>query len=406
MTKIGTPSLLAALLFLNTALSLAAPENCGIQLHSLNRYAAAPGEEIEMKGRWGPDQGAKSPRLNHGASHPLEVLAWTDSSIRLRVPGGLKAGAYKIGVYCGLESGNPYSTSWEDFEVLAEPGAELSKTPTPRDSGEETRPAAAPPPEPGGLPDGPWRERFEEQWRRNGRDAVRSKPWLSARRIAAVTDKGVPLSVAEAAAQTALEQLREFGAKRFEIYEGPQAPRELADCTAGGVLNENCFAGAVRALRDRDRGLASSILVVVTNSAIGMLPKEAGGGAAYSGPAGTASHSEGWILITESFRLQNPSPRRFSTHNRERTVRHEVLHLLGLPHHDSMENPGFPESRLCTACTHRGAGGHITGPHAECGMVCGSGDDDWFHIESFGRGFGFCQKCSSAARAVILGIEE
>ena len=380
------------------------PSNCRIELHSLSRYEAGPGEELTMLGKWGPEQGPKDPRINHGYSRALEVLDWSNSALKVRLPENLKPGPHKIGVYCDLDGGNPFSSAWEDFKVLTKSGAPASEYPEPPP--EAKTEAAAPPLESAGLPDGPWRERFEEKWREAGRRAAREKPWLASRTVVAVGDEGVSLEALDAVSASVQAQLKDLGAVRLTARNLGSSPREISRCSSDGVLDENCFREAVHELRRGDRDLAGSILLVVTNSAIGLLPREQGNGVTVGPPAGTASGTDGWILSSEFWRLKNRSARRFAAHGREHTARHEVFHLLGLPHHQAIENPGFPEPRLCTQCTHKGAGGHRSSPHAECGMICGSGDDDWFHQESFGRGFGFCPKCTSAARAVIHGLEE
>lgn len=81
-------------------------------------------------------------------------------------------------------------------------------------------------------------------------------------------------------------------------------------------------------------------------------------------------------------------------------MRHELAYVLGLPHHEKVENPGLPEPPEGAACPHR-----ILGPpRAECLMRCGSGDDAWAHRYTHGRSFGLCARCRMAAEAVVRGL--
>lgn len=89
---------------------------CRVELHSLSRTSAAPGDVFEMHGKWEESQGGKTASINMGGSHKLEVLSWSSSVVRVKIPEGLRPGSYKVGVYCN----NPphwQGSGFKDFEV-------------------------------------------------------------------------------------------------------------------------------------------------------------------------------------------------------------------------------------------------------------------------------------------------
>ncbi|HNW44911.1 MAG TPA: hypothetical protein PKI19_10435 [Elusimicrobiales bacterium] len=390
----------AALLFSGLAAAPglgAAAEPCIAKLDSLSRSAAAPGGDFILYGRWGAERGAQTPVINRGGRRELEVLSWTGTAVRVRVPKGLQPGTYRVGVYCG--GGDPHSSSFLDLEVLP-----LGRT-APAEQAEPAQPRA---PEEKPAAAGAWSERFTAEWLEKGRKAAADRPWLRRGLLSVIGDRGVPLPVLREAAASAGGQLGELGALRIAVKViEPPAPAALASCSSGGVLETKCFSEGLAAARAAGAGYAAGAVLFVTDSAIGKLPERGPGGVTFSPPAGEASDEAGWIVISEYFRRKPPGGRDdspFARHGRDHTVRHELGHLLGLPHHEAIGNPGYPEARSCTACPHKGAGGHQP-PHAECLMFCGSSDDDWFHLLSFGKGFGLCAKCAAAARALVDGIE-
>ncbi|MFA6317889.1 MAG: hypothetical protein WC943_10760 [Elusimicrobiota bacterium] len=377
----------------------AAPEPCPAELYDLSRTAAPPGGEFSLYGRWGEERGASVPAINRGAGHDLEVLSWSDTNVRVQVPKGLQPGTYRVGVSCG--KGNPYSSSYKDFEVL-QPG---QAAPVEKPEPEELHP---PKEAPRALEDG-WQEKFEAQWREKGMKAAEARTWLKGLRLFVLGDAGVSKSVLREAADSAIGGLREFGARRFsvEVADDP-APESLASCSKQGVLDRKCFHAGLAGLRADDAGYASAGILFVTDAALGELPRKLPDGSTLSPPAGEASDAGGWILLSEYFRrkrLGSKGDDAFARCGRDHTVRHELGHLLGLPHHQSLPNPGFAEPIPCTACRHRGAGWHKP-PHPECLMVCGSADDDCSHRQTFGESFGPCRKCAAAGRALLAGIEE
>lgn len=379
------------------------PEPCGVRLDSLSKTSAPPGDTLELSGAWGGSQGRKLAAINRGAMTPLEIVSWSDAVIKARVPPRLAPGDYKVGVYCGLQDGNPYSSDWRDFKVLAK-----GERPAPAESPARPRPAVAPSPQPAAPPpSGPWFDEFMAAWRSKGRRMRASKPWLKGLRVLVVADGGVEDDVVRKVADSISAQLRDAGAGKLKVELDDSPPlKGLADCTRDRVIEERCVLEAIRGRRGRPGPYAGSILAIVTDAAIGSKPEGTAGP-----PAGLGDHENGWLLISDFWRHWNQehgrgsSNPRFLDHGLDGTVRHELLHLLGLPHHEQLPNPGFAEPPLCTRCAHVGASGHEGSPHLECGMTCGAGDDDWSHQQTFGKGFGFCAKCSAAARAVIAGIE-
>lgn len=95
-------------------------ERCGISLKHVSNKLGYPGDIIELIGRWGYSQGLKLPKINKGKSNDLEVISWSDSIIKVRIPQGLEPGEYKVGVYCNdpYKKGGSFSSAWLDFEVL------------------------------------------------------------------------------------------------------------------------------------------------------------------------------------------------------------------------------------------------------------------------------------------------
>ncbi len=95
---------------------LRADDLCRVDLRSLSKTSGAPGDTFAMYGVWGETQGSKTPSINKGVRHSLEVLSWTDSAITVRIPPDLPGGLYKVGVYCN----NPphwQGSGWMDFTV-------------------------------------------------------------------------------------------------------------------------------------------------------------------------------------------------------------------------------------------------------------------------------------------------
>lgn len=89
---------------------------CKVELNSLSRTSGAPGDVFEMHGKWEESQGGKTASINMGSSHKLEVLSWSSSVIKVKIPEGLRPGSYKVGVYCN----NPphwQGSGFKDFEV-------------------------------------------------------------------------------------------------------------------------------------------------------------------------------------------------------------------------------------------------------------------------------------------------
>lgn len=217
---------------------------------------------------------------------------------------------------------------------------------------------------------------------------------------------GQGLEAAEAVRASLEAQLKALGSTMtVDLLAGP-APASFAGCVKGNVLDSKCLGRNIRLARN-DPPFNGSIVIVVTEAAIDLLPKPLREGVTIGPPAGTASYPDGWAVVSEFYRKRNaaegkeewrlPDGRTFSAHGRDHTVRHELGHLLGLDHHEALAAPAFPEAPRCEA--HQGA-------HADCLMSCGSGDDDWFRVVKTGEGFGLCAKCAAAVRAFVAGLEE
>lgn len=272
------------------------------------------------------------------------------------------------------------------------------------------------------APSGPPPEKlaaFREKWRAVGRK-LGAQPWMAKREVLVLVDKGVNPDLPAAAVATLRNQLAAFGVKRLRVEPSPQPlPDGPAGCVKGKVIDEKCLGEELVKLRETSSAHAGRVFVVFTNAAIGRLPQDLPGGGRSGPAAGAASYADGWVLLSDFWHYWNrenipnfetPDNKdyqaRFEAHGNDHTLRHELGHLLGLPHHEVIENPGFPEPKLCTECDHFAAGGHKSAPHRECAMFCGSGDDDWYHVDKGRDSFGFCPKCLAAAEASAEGAEQ
>ncbi len=96
-------------------------KKCAISISSLSKTTGKPGDVIKLYGNWGKAQGEKIPRINRGRANDLEVLSWSSSVIKARIPESLEPGSYKVGVYCNdpydMRKGGSYSSGWLDFEI-------------------------------------------------------------------------------------------------------------------------------------------------------------------------------------------------------------------------------------------------------------------------------------------------
>ncbi len=96
---------------------------CGVRLTGLSKTSGYPGETFRLLGTWGATQGPKLPCINKGGQNKLIVLGWSNTVIRVKIPAGLAAGKYRVGVYChSLSLGKTYSSGWLDFEVKSRTG--------------------------------------------------------------------------------------------------------------------------------------------------------------------------------------------------------------------------------------------------------------------------------------------
>jgi hypothetical protein len=120
----GLPALLviaaAAASILAPAAAVAAP--CADRLDAVRPSSAAPGEEIELLGRFATERGARRPAVNREGFNDLEVLEWAPGRVRARLPGRLLPGIHKVGIYCDGRPGPDrflHSTTWLDLDVSA-----------------------------------------------------------------------------------------------------------------------------------------------------------------------------------------------------------------------------------------------------------------------------------------------
>jgi len=370
-------------LFLLASPASAQVKPCGIALSGLSRASGAPGQELELLGSWGDTQGAKQPLLRGIGKHRLEVLSWTPSSVRVRLPEGLKAGMYQVGVFCDDPEKNPNSSGFKEFGIVApEGGTRVYSTPK----------TAA----------------FIADWKAKGRQMKRDKRWLDEMTFTVVPlESGAAQEKAESVAASLRAQLAESGSKKIRVVLAAAPPAAFEACVKDDILDRYCLQRAVDAARKTGGAYVGTAPIFITSAAIGLKPKGIVGP-----PAGVGSYPGGWVLISLFWDKWNratykdfKNPPGFDEHGLDGTVRHELFHMLGLPHHEQLANPGFPEAKLCTECSHQFPGGHKDAPHRECQMDCGASDDDWRHQQVFGKGFGFCDKCAAAARAVLEGIE-
>lgn len=129
------------------AASPASPSSlCKVALDSLGSSQGAPGDTFEMLGVWEDAQGAKTASINKGNGRLLEVLSWSASVIKVRIPGDLSPGVYKVGVYCN----NPphwQGSGFKDFTVTAKAGDRHSPASQPPQGvqSQSSTPAALPP---------------------------------------------------------------------------------------------------------------------------------------------------------------------------------------------------------------------------------------------------------------------
>lgn len=89
---------------------------CKIQFNSISKTSGSPGDTFEMYGKWEENQGNKTAGINRGRGNKLEIISWSNSVIKVRIPDGLRPGVYRVGVYCN----NPphwQGSTWKDFEV-------------------------------------------------------------------------------------------------------------------------------------------------------------------------------------------------------------------------------------------------------------------------------------------------
>lgn len=89
---------------------------CKMKFISMSKSYAAPGESFEMHGRWGEYLETKIPSINMGNPNNLQVLSWSDTTVKVRIPAGLRSGVYRVGVYC-IHDGQTSSPGFKDFEV-------------------------------------------------------------------------------------------------------------------------------------------------------------------------------------------------------------------------------------------------------------------------------------------------
>ncbi|MBI5889003.1 MAG: hypothetical protein HZB82_09925 [Deltaproteobacteria bacterium] len=143
----------AAVFFVLAAPAKAAspPALCKVALDSLGSSSGAPGDSFEMLGVWEDTQGAKTASINKGSGRLLEVLSWSASVIKVRIPGDLSPGIYKVGVYCN----NPphwQGSGFKDFTVTAKAGDRHSPASQPLEGVEPPEGVQPRPSAPAALP--------------------------------------------------------------------------------------------------------------------------------------------------------------------------------------------------------------------------------------------------------------
>lgn len=116
---------------------------CKASLNSLSKLSGAPGESFDMLGVWDDTQGPRTASINRGNSRLLEVLSWSPTIIKVRIPEGLAPGLYRVGVYCN----NPphhQGSGFKDFVVMARSGEVSSAANQPQAQDTQTAPSAKP----------------------------------------------------------------------------------------------------------------------------------------------------------------------------------------------------------------------------------------------------------------------
>jgi hypothetical protein len=128
--KAKTISFLSLSLLITLEFAVSAADDselCKISLHSLSKTSGTPGDTFEMHGVWGDMKGTKTPCINKGGANKFEVLSWSNSVIKVRIPDHLTAGSYKVGVYCNYPPQGG-SSRWKNFEVIKDNGTESTTT--------------------------------------------------------------------------------------------------------------------------------------------------------------------------------------------------------------------------------------------------------------------------------------
>jgi len=95
---------------------------CGIVLESLDKTKGFAGDSIVMFGVWGALPEQKFPCLkSKDKIIPLPIRVWSENVIRVKIPGELTPGTYRVGVYClHPQMGPADSSGWLDFEIIKE----------------------------------------------------------------------------------------------------------------------------------------------------------------------------------------------------------------------------------------------------------------------------------------------
>jgi len=277
-------------------------------------------------------------------------------------------------------------------------------------------------------PDGPWRQEFESLWRERGRKMTEAYPWLLRKTIWLLADEGVPTDIMEQTRDSLQEGLAEIGARRFEILmESGFFPQELKACVKDTILNFPCYKKVVPDLRTLYPKYSGSILMILTNAAIEADPNNKRAPftiTSASGPspkvksvppAGMTSYEHGFAVVSEwwsvytrsysgSYSPERRHKWRMEARRHAMAARHELYHVFGMPHHVEIHNPGFGDPVYCSEC-HETKPSHAGAPHLECTMVCGGmGVDNRKHHEKYGKHYGLCAKCLTAARSLVDGI--